>query len=146
MYVRTKGQKEVEGKGMEATYMEVFINVESLFYMSSIASHFPSGPLYFVPNPSTSSCQHCILQMLPEIHSFTVIMWISAHYICFRELCDVGLSLQCINDIRAISGFYAASVRNCCSQTSDEKLPEAPMPNRTTIYKVHEELWKKLVL
>ena len=94
-----------------------------------------------MPNPTTSSCQLCTLQMLPETHSFTVNMWISVHYIRCRELGNFGLSLKCINDIWALSGFYAASVRNCCSQTSYEKLPEAHMPNRTTIYKVHEDIW-----
>jgi len=68
-------------------------------------------------------------------------MWNSVYYVHFRELHDFGLSLWCINDIWALSGFYAASVRNCCSQTSEEMLPEAPMPNRTKIYKVHEDSW-----
>jgi hypothetical protein len=31
--------------------------------------------------------------------------------------------------------FNAASERNCHSQTSDEKLPEAPVPNRKTVYR-----------
>jgi hypothetical protein len=33
MYVRTKGQNVVEAKSMEATYVKIFINVESLFYI-----------------------------------------------------------------------------------------------------------------
>jgi hypothetical protein len=54
-----------------------------------------------------------------------------------------------VSDIGALSEFYAVSATNCHSQTSDEKLPEAPMPNRTTTYKYmkrYEENWMKLVL
>jgi hypothetical protein len=86
---------------------------ESLFYMSTIAGHLTSGRLYIKPSPRTWLSQ---LSVLCEVVCSRYADWIRATPVFEWYVGQIEFPQK-------VSRYYR------------RKFPDAPIPNRTTIYK-----------